>query len=352
MLADFAVYKMDDDLATADSIVSAKTLPPPPITEDDRKLVREFCTQSLELQSARKAAAAAKKDCLETQRKKRKVLMDWIRAQGQGRCFVIPRSAYSEAEQAAAKQGFEGSVPPYLRLQRTTTDANITAEVAETSVMDLDAAVVKEHEASGKNPMQALISAIVDNARAAIRTNRESVLLSSSVEKGMKVMEVPELPSEAAEHMVGLHFAVAKAKQIAASCKPKTASATEKIKQLEPGVASFLEKSGRNTQQVRLSGGGLHRIAAKESSRSSKVTLKVFEDAVATSITSLGFQVDSVDAALSSLEQKKKQLVKAIQLHLNGLPKKTTTKVVFKSIREEADAVEEEDEENGEDEKE
>ena len=335
---------MEDDLATADSIVSAKTAPPPPITEDDRKMVREFCTHSLELQRAKKEAAAAKKELLETQRKKRKALMDWIREQGQGRCFVIPRAAYSEAEQSAAKQGLEGGVPPYLRLQRTTTDANITAEVAETSVMDLDAASVKEHEASGKNPMQALVSAIVDSARASIRTNRESVLLSSSVEKGMKVMEVPELPNDAAESMVELHFAVAKAKQISATCKPKTATTTEKIKQLEPGVASFLEKSGRNTQQVRLAGGGLHRIAAKESARSSKVTLKVFEDAVATAITSLGFKLESVDAALASLEEKKKQLVKSIQLHLNGLPKKTSTKVVFKSLREEAETVEEEDE--------
>lgn len=339
---------MEEDLATADSIVSARTAPPVPITEDDRKIVREFCTQSLELQRAKKDAAAAKKECLETQRKRRKELMDWIRAQGQGRCFVVPRAVFSEAEQAAAKQGLEGSIPPYLRLQRTTTDANITPDVAETSVMDVEESAVKEHEASGKNPMQAVIAAIVDNARAAIRTNRESVLLSASVEKGMKVMEVPELPKEAAEQMVDLHFAVAKAKQISASLKPKQATATEKIKQLEPGVAAFLEKTGRSTQQVKLAGGGLHRIASKTSSRSGKVTLKVFEDAVASAVTSVGIDVDSVDAALKSLEQKKKQMVKTIQLQLNALPKKSQTKVVFKSLREEAEAVEEDDGEMGE----
>lgn len=332
------------DLAHAESQVSAKSLPPPPLSNSEKEAVRQFCMHSLELKKSTNDIKEERKKWADLTKDKRKYLQDWIREQGTSKCFVLPREIFQASEKELSASGLP-SAPPYLRLQRNTTDANITPLVAETAVLETDEDKIRTF-AEKSNPTQALIEAIVDCARNNIRTQRESVSLSASLEKGAKPLEIPELPMEIAKEMLTMHTAQAKAKVVGQTLKARTTDLSSSVKRLQPKVAEILDKSGTTSQPVKLAGGEVHRIVKNTSSRASKVTLKVFEEAVSEAVTSLALPADTLDEVLKAFPLRRKECIKRIQLKLNALPKKQSSSVKLVPVKQ---TVEEDEESESED---
>jgi hypothetical protein len=339
---------MNTDIADADAVVSAHAQPQIEISERERMLVKQFCSQNMNLKLSTAQLKDEKKRLADDQKAKRKTLMDAIRERGEGKCFLMPRSVYKEVEEEAAKRGYKATIPTYLRLQKTTTDSNITAEVAESAILDMEKSKFMEL-VSTKNPAAALIECIVDNARSSIRTSRESIVLSENPEKGLKFMDIPELEPATATEMSSLFLISQETKKLLEREKAATSETKSNIKKLEPNVASFLEKCGRKSQQIRLQGGGLYKISSTKSSRATKITIKMFEQAVSECVAALHIDTSDADNCLKSLEEKKRDLVKKVQLKLNAVPKKTSCKIGFAALHEKPDEkVEIEDEDGAE----
>jgi hypothetical protein len=168
-----------------------------------------------------------------------------------------------------------------------------------------------------------------------VRSVKEAVALSESIEKGMKPLEVEEVPEDIARLMVQMHAAQQKSKAHTAVQREATSDTNATIKRLQPTVAHVLDKTGRNSQQVTLDGvQGRHRIVKRTSARAPKVTLTVFEQALAQTIKSVPLDTSNPPAMLLSFRAVRKQIVRGVQLTLNSLPKKETSKVALVSVHE------------------
>ena len=337
---------MEHDIQETESILSAKSIPPPVLSENDREVIRQFCAQSLQLKTSTRDLREERKKWNDKTKAKRKYLQDWIRENGKGKCFVLPRDLYHESEDALSKSGLP-SIPPYLRLQRNTTDANITPAVAETAVLDVEPDNLREL-AREKKPLEALVHAIVDSARNSIRTHRESIALANSLEKGTKALDIPELPKEIAKEMVEMHEAQSRSKVLGQKFKARTSDANANVKKLQPKVAEILDKAGTTSQPVKLQGGQMHRIVKTNTARSCKVNIKMFEEAVSETVQTLGLEADTIDAVIKSFMPRRKELIKRVQLKLASAPKKATTSVKLVPVKQAAQDIEEEDVEDEE----
>jgi hypothetical protein len=334
-----------DDLDHAEQAMSVheQTLQAPSLSEAERQAMRQFCLQSLRLKQQQDSFKEQRKQLASNVKENRAKLQEWMRAQG-SKCFVMPRAVFKEAEGELSGGGLP-AVPPYLRMQRNTSDAAITPAVAESCIMDLDEQSVLERIESGTPPLEALAKAIVDAARNSVRSVKEAVALSESIEKGTKPMEVEEVPPEIARLMVDMHKAQQQSKAKSTVQREATSDVNSTIKRLQPTVASVLDKTGRNSQQVTLDGvQGNHRIVKRVSARAPKVTLSVFEEAVEKTLRSVPIDASNGGTLLQSFRSVRKQVVKGVQLKLNGLPKKESVKVSLVSSKQEEDASEGEEE--------
>lgn len=342
---------MDEDFSYTESVMSthSASLKQPVLSEAERQAMRQFCLVSLKLKQAQDEVKAERKTLAASVKTNKAKLADWIREQGKGgRCFTLPRELYRSAERSLSGGGLPPP-PPYLRLSRNTTDAAITPAIAETAIMDFDKdayAEIVQDEKTKPNPTQALIKTIVDAVRASIRTFRESVTLSQSLEKGVKPIEIDEVPEEVGQSMVQLHTAQQQAKAKSAALKERTTDVSSTVKRLQPTVGTVLEKTGRNTQQVQLEGvAGRHRIVKRVSARAPKVTLTVFEQCLSEIIaTTAKLDTSDPDKLLKTFTPNvRKDIVKRVQLKLSALPKKESVSIKLQSVAERAGEDESED---------
>ena len=323
-----------EDLASTQSVLDAHEQVPV-LTEEEKASVKRFCLASKEIDTENKALREARKALNAVQKSKKKWLQDWVREQG-SKTFVLPRLAYKNADAEMGKDGLP-PVPPYLRLTKNTTDATITTIVAEAAVMDVDPDHVRELSEKHK-PLDALLEAIVDTARTSIRASRESVTITEKLEKGVRPIEVPEMPEPVARAMIDMHKASQKVKKLSSSHKEKTAKATEAVKKLQPTVASFLDKTGKASQVVKLEGGKA-KIVKKTTARSTKVTLGAFEEFVRETLVDLKLPVD-IEGMLASFAKGQKACARGLILKLNAIPKvsKSTVKFQFEGQDENSDS--------------
>lgn len=335
---------LNDQLQRSASAMSAhsQSLSAPVLTEAEKAALRNFCVSSLKVKEAQTKASASRKDHAKKVKERRTQLHEWIKEQD-SRCFTLPRELYRKADEELGKEGLP-TLPPYIRLQRNTADATITAAVTESAIMNITDAEIREQvELHGKNPMQALIAAIVDGARNTIRSTKEAVALSDKLERGQRDIDITEVPPDIAKLMLEMHKHAAKAKQKTSDLKEKTATTSAKLKELEPLVSQTLDKTGRNSQTVQLDGvKGRHTIKKTCTAKAPRVTLKLFEENLSTTIAGMGLETRTLERLLESFNSSRKELVKRLQLRLTSLPKKESTSVKLVSIAD--DEEEEEDE--------
>ena len=325
---------MEEDLEYAESTVSS--VREVFLTDAEKNAMRQFCLQNLQLKKMQDGSKQERQVFTKIVKDKRAALLKWLK-ENQGKCYTLPKSIYKDAEAQLSREGL-ASVPPYLRLQKNTADSSITPTVAELSIMD----VTKERVAEkGENPMQALINTIVDGARMNIRTTKESISLSDKLERGIKPIELDEVPEDIAAEMISMHKAAQVSKKKSGESRNLTSDTSGIIKTLQPQVAQVLEKVGRTSQQVQLDGvKGVHRIVKKASSRAPKITLKIYEETVAKVLTDLHLDTETLDSLMTSFILKRKEIVKRVQLAITKLPKASTTSIKLLSLKEKDDSEE------------
>lgn len=332
------------DFETSDSVMSQvdSEIDAPIVSEDERNALKEFVIQSLQAKESTKVNREQKKQYTDSIKAIRAKLQEWIRAQ-ESKCYMIPRSEFQKAEVQLSGGGIV-SLPPFLRSQNNTSDAAITPSVIESAIMDLEESLLLEKDSV--NPTDALIDCIVKQTRNLIRSTKESVALSKSMEKGMRAVDVPELPVDLCKDMVSMHTQMQKLKAINAQQKESTKIIQTRVKTLEPVVQQLLERTGRKSQQIKLQGHkGSVRIVRDQSSRSAKVTLKVFGDIVKSCVCEL-FSASSMPVLLQEFASKKKQLMKAVQLQVNELPKVSKTSVKLVACKETIPESDDDDDDN------
>jgi hypothetical protein len=312
----------DEELTLA-SIAS----PEPKITEKEKKALREFCLVSLQEREAAKMEKEEKKEAMQIVKEKKQKLDDWIRKQG-AKCFSVPKTKYKQIEEELSTLGLP-PLPTYVRLKKNTTDGSITPEVVEESIKEVSWETLQELEGDLHSK---LTECILNNLRQNIRSSRESIALSDSLEKGHKIMEVPDLDEEALEYVLDMHKKQSELKNASKDSKAKQAQTKTMIKQLEAVVDKVLTKTNKTSQPITLQGvEGRHKIVKKTSTKSEKLTIKTFQEILTDSLEEL--ELPSVESKESwkKIEQQKSQLIKLILLKINAIPKKESVSIKLNS---------------------
>jgi hypothetical protein len=97
-------------------------------------------------------------------------------------------------------------------------------------------------------------------------------------------------------------------------------------------VDKFLTKVNKTAQPVNLEGvEGSHKIVKKTSSKSEKITIKVFQDILSESLEELELPSEESKDAWKKIEQQKSQLIKLILIKINAIPKKESVSIKLTS---------------------
>jgi hypothetical protein len=293
------------------------------VSAREKKALREFCLTSLEQKRLAEEAKAQKKEDTLVVKTARTELDEWIRKQG-SKCFSIPKQRYKELEAELSAKGIP-PMPCYVRLKKQTSDSTISPATVEESIQEVCWEAVEAAEGS---PLERIAKAIVDTLRKNIRTTRESIQLSESLEKGTKHLEVPDLDEEAIQHVLKLHTAQYHAKQITQATKGAEQESKTELKKLEGVVDKVLTKTNRTAQPITLEGvEGTHKIVKKTSARSEKLTLGTFQEIVVEALEQLELGDSSPQATWAALEKQKSTLIKLLLLKINSIPKKESTNI-------------------------
>ena len=296
------------------------------VTSREKKALREFCLTSLEQKRKAEESKALKRQESQTIKTAREELDAWIRQQGTSRCFVIPKQRYKELEQELSQRGIP-PVPCYVRLKKQTSDSTISSATVEESIQELTKGSLEAASSKGSTPLERLASAIVDCLRMNIRSTRESVQLSESLEKGYKHLDVPDMDETAIQSMLKLHTAQYQAKQITQATKGAEQEVKTELKKLETLVDKVLTKTNRTAQPISLEGvEGTHKIVKKTSARSEKLTLTTFQEFLMEALEQLQLG-DSDEAAWQAFERQRASLIKLLLLRINSMPKKEATNI-------------------------
>jgi hypothetical protein len=310
----------------SDSSEDEVVVPEPKVNAKEKKAMRDFCMLSLQEKEELKRDKLSKKDSLLLVKDIKQKLDDWIRKQS-SKCFSVPKSKYKEIESELSKLGLP-PLPTYVRLKKNTTDGAITPEVVEEAIKELSWESLCEIEGDIQSK---LTQAILNNLRQNIRSTRESIALSDSLEKGSKVVEVPDLSEEALDYVVEMHKTQQSLKTANQESKAVQAQTKSSLKQLEAVVDKILSKTNKTAQPVTLDGvEGTHKIVKKTSTKSEKLKLKSFQDLLCEALEELELPEDEQEAWII-VDRDKNQLIKLILIKMNSMPKKETVSIKLTS---------------------
>ena len=296
------------------------------VTTREKKALKEFCLASIEQKRVAEETKQQKKAETAAAKVAKEELDEWLRKQG-SRCFAIPKARYKEIEQQLSAKGLP-PLPAYVRLKKQTSDSTISPNAVEECIQELTWESVEAAASSGSTPLERIAHAITETLRKNIRTCRESVQMSESLEKGTKALEVPDIQDEEAiQSMLKLHVAQHQAKAIGQATKAQETQAKEELKKLEAVVDKVLTKTNRTAQPIALEGTeGVHKIVKKTSARASKLTLGAFQEFVTESLDQLNLG-ETDKEAWAVIQRERATLTKLILLKINSMPKKEETKI-------------------------
>jgi hypothetical protein len=324
------------------------------LTEGDRAAIRSFCEACISRDALSAQSKAHSKAFKGQSAEARKALEAWMRAHNVT-CAVLPRAALSGSDKELSAQGLPPQ-PPYVRIKRNNCDRTITPEIVDAAFKSVTREALMEQDKAGP---EALCEALLGAVRRSIRSFKEQCMLSDSIERGKRAVDVPELPLEISKQALLLHSSFARAKAVSASTKSALQPRVEVIKAQQPLVEGALDKLSVTSQQVEVSGAP-YRLVKRSSTLKPKLTLATLAEVLAEAVRAergmqpllQGGSGGTAKAQTCEVwEACRESVLRSTLMRLAALPASRSSKVILQRVRaaggDEA-ASDNEDEENDE----
>lgn len=301
----------------------------PTLSDSERAAIKTYCESYIKKDTLQKSIKLNSKQLREESKTSRKVLEDWMKDHNTT-CAILPRSALLAAEKQLSSQGFS-SQPCFVRLMKNNCDRTITPEVLDDVFRTLSKQdILEQTQERGED---ALVEALLSAVRRNIRSYKEQCSLSESIERGKKVVNVPELPVDIAFEALRVHTALEKTKLMSSQKKETLNACNGQIKSCMPVVETVLEKLCVNSQNVEVSG-QRYQLIKQVSTTKPRVTLHVVGDFLRETIQHVvGGDVGTKEDATKLLDTSREQLLRASLMKMAALPASRSSKVVLKSAR-------------------
>ena len=321
---------IDDLLAEADAVSEISI----DVTDEERDTIRAYCKLALRCKkteaSAREHLAGTKKTLAELRKDLLSALKD-----ANVEILAIPKTIRMEAEKKGAH-----TVPPYIRLTKTTKDLTITTDVIEDALRGLSEEDIRGSES--QSGLEAIVRAVIEGVRRAVRSFSEHVKLVESVPRGTRAADIDAASPEISAIALQFHDL---SNTVEGSEREKREAVGGDKSQMEVQrriVESYFERAETTHQRVVLDNAS-YNLCKRTSVIKPKVTTKVLEQIVTDSLILVykGRKLTREQAA-SSLGDKKNELLVAVKTALAGLPTSTKTAIHLQKVSEKPESDEEE----------
>ena len=326
---------IDKMLEEADEVASLPVIEP---SEQEKKALVTYCDKSLKCKAkeleTRNSVKAMKVEVNDI----RKALYQSMKLSGKD-CLVLPKSLLRQAEEEAENLKHMPP-PPYLRIKTNNQDLSITDEVLSEAIDQISAEDVEEQEiTSGR---AALIKAIVDVVRRNIREFKEQFVMTSSIPRGTRAVDIDDADEASATMAIEMCRLQNEIAKIEKGSKEDITELKQIMKAVQPHVDAFFVRGNFSSQRVQL-GELPFNLMRRETQSKPKLNFKsllnLVESGVADAFHHTKTKADSKEAAVNILSkpQARDDLKRLILSKFAAIPSVKKVSIHLKSLKEQQD---------------
>ena len=236
---------VDVALQAADEEVAKVAVKP---SDEERRALSVYCEKSLKCKQRQTEIKNSVKQMKTQVTDLRKALTQSMKLSGKD-CFVIPKLMLRKAEEEAQRKKFV--LPPaYLRIKTNSKDLSITDDVITEAIDSLsDQDIADQEVLSGKG---ALAKAIIDIVRRNIREYKEQFIMTPSIPRGVRHVDIDDADEDVARMAIELFFLQQTITEKESGGKGDLSELKEIMKVVEPKVDSFFVRGNFTSQRVQL----------------------------------------------------------------------------------------------------
>lgn len=321
------------DLARSDKVAQQAVVVATPA---ERSALSTFCALTLQRKAAEAAAAARVKEVKPQLKALRAALLRGLKARDH-EVLQVPLELRREADARASAAGLP-PVPPYVRLVRNNKDLTITPDIINEVVRSLTPEDIAEAE--GADGVSALLTAVLNGVRRAVRSYTEQVKLTESAPRGTRAADIPVAPEAIAREAIRLHERGAFVLAAERAKRDAMARVREALTAPTATLDAFFTRGDITHQRVTLEGQP-YNVCRRTTISKPKVTFKVLQEvlhegivdalgkAKASTASAAARATASKDAATASKDavaaallagNKREELQRLVAMKLASLP--------------------------------
>lgn len=351
------ILKQDTDESTNENLVALaleeadeevkKTVIKP--NEEERKALSLYCEKSLKCKQKQSEIKNSVKQMKVQVADLRKSLLQSLKHSGK-EVFVIPKLMLRKAESEAQQKKF--LLPPaYLRLKTNSKDLSITDSVISEAVDSLSDQDIQDQEIlSGKS---ALAKAIIDIVRRNIREYKEQFVMSPSIPRGIRHVDIDDADEDVASMAIELFFLQQTISNIESGGKEDLSELKQVMKIVEPKVDQYFVRGNFTSQRVQL--GELPFTLVRRVAQSKpRMNFKMLESMVSQGVDDIFIHTKikkdtKEDAVKLVLNPNAREDLKRLLLsRFASIPSTTKVSIHLKAISEKDDKEDDDDNEDNE----
>ena len=247
-----------DKMEESDQIASEQEPVKP--SETEKNAISKFCALSLKTKKIQTETKEAVKDIKPEIKKLRSQLLEALKTKS------------SEILQIKSQNK---DVPSFIRLFKNVKEINITPEIVEEAIENLNEDDIKELTEEG-DAENAVVKAILANVRRIIRSFNEQPKLTDSLPRGLKASEVQSAEDEISKYAVSLHEKSSNVLKREKQKREILLSLRSEIEKTKQDLEPFFESRNLSSQRVNFENTPFN-ICYRKTVDRPKITLKLLE---------------------------------------------------------------------------
>lgn len=273
--------------------------------------IKEFCTTEMKRKKTLNELALSVK----TLRFEHKKIQEGLKNLMQKtECYALSKADAAEFDALSEKMGIE-EIPKYVRLVRTSKDANITCEIVSEALENINNDDLIEQGVENRTPKEVIKNLVLTNIRRLIRSFTINLKLMKNIVKGLSIYEIPDAEKSVADEMWKLWVTEQEIKKNS-KLKPDACN-----KELKERVENYFIRTGLTAQRIVVEGQSF-KLARKISIRKGKIGIGSFENIL-----------NELLKTLNAEKFNPNQLIHDLHVQISSLPPETKSTLGLTPIK-------------------
>lgn len=224
-------------------------------------------------------------------------------------------------------------MPPYIRVVKNNKDNVVTIDTIKDCIMNISPEDVIE--SSKENGVDTLLNLILNGLRRNIRSYTQQVRLVHSVPRGIKAADIEIANQEQIECAVEMHKLLLTILNTEEGKREILKELKQQIKEKQPDIESFFDKTNVNSQRVILENCAynlIRRVSICKPKLNIRTVNNIFIETLNELLIQKSKTVPSKKLIFDNLQELKETLSQTIETKILTLPSTTKTDIFLKRV--------------------